>query len=105
MNELPKYDRHGEEVARIREIVTRHALPDFVTRFDIRLGEFDGDPAFWIDIRTTEEPRWNSAELKARADEIVAFESRLQDDLLAEISDRYPFFRIVSDRKAGSANL
>ena len=48
MNHVPRRNRDSDQIARIREVVSRHALPEFVTGFDVRLGEFDGDPAMWM---------------------------------------------------------
>ena len=64
-----KYD---EIVAKAREVISRHPLPDFVTRFEVRLGEFDGDPAMWIEFKTLPEPPGLRPEFERRVDGISA---------------------------------
>lgn len=92
MNQIPKRDRHGEEVARIREIVGRHALPDFVTGFDVRLGEFDGNPAMWITFHTSEAT--SVEEIDQQLSALSGYRQNIQTDLLDSVEDRFPFFRI-----------
>jgi len=38
----------SQNINTAREIVSRHALPAFVTGFDGQLGELGGDRAMWI---------------------------------------------------------
>jgi hypothetical protein len=92
MNQIPKRDKYAEEIARIREIVGRHALPEFVTGFDVRLGEFDGDPAMWITFHTTEAG--SDAELNRQVAEVATLRQKVQTDLLEAFEDRFPYFRI-----------
>ena len=90
-----KYD---EIVDTAREIVSRHKLPDFVTRFEVRLGEFDGDPAMWIVFKTMPEPPGWSPDFERRVDGIGALKKSVQPDLLDAFEDRFPYFRFETDR-------
>ncbi len=94
MNQIPKRDRYAEEVARIREIVARHPLPDFVTGFDVRLGEFDGDPAMWIAFKLAHDVTGPGPELS----ELQRLRQAVQADLFDNFDDRYPYFRFEVDR-------
>ena len=89
-----KYD---EIVAKAREIVGRHALPEFVTRFEVRLGEFDGDPAMWVVFKTLPEPPGWSPDFERRVDSIGALKRSVQPDLLEAFEDRFPYFRFETD--------
>ena len=89
-----KYD---EIVAKVREIVGRRLLPDFVTRFEVRLGEFDGDPAMWIEFKTLPAPPGWSPEFERRVDDIGALKKSVQPDLLEAFEDRFPYFRFETD--------
>ena len=90
-----KYD---EIVAKAREVISRHPLPDFVTRFEVRLGEFDGDPAMWIEFKTLPEPPGLSPEFERRVDGISALKKAVQPDLLEAFEDRFPYYRFETDR-------
>ena len=48
--------RHDRIAERVRAVVERHALPDFITGFEVRFGEFDGDPAMWVVFKRTPGP-------------------------------------------------
>jgi hypothetical protein len=91
-----KYD---EIVAKAREIVSRHPLPDFVTRFEVRLGEFDGDPAMWIVYKTLPEPPGWNPEVERRVPLIGALMEAVQPDLLNAFEDRFPYFRFETDHE------
>ena len=51
MTKFEHRDRQAEELALIDDIVAGHKLPPFVTGYDVRLGEFDGDPALWVEFK------------------------------------------------------
>lgn len=98
MSQIPKLDRYGRTVAHIHEVVERHRLPDFVTGVDVRLGDFDGDPALWVAVRLAHG-------IAAPGPERAALESARKavfDDLLEEIEDRCPYsrFQVRNDRPA-----
>lgn len=95
-----KYD---EIVETAREIVSRHPLPDFVTRFEVRLGEFDGDPAMWIVFKMLPGPPANSPEFERQVDGIGALKKSLQPDLLDAFEDRFPYFRFETDHESKPA--
>lgn len=97
--------RHAQIVEKVREIVGRHALPDFITGYDVRLGEFDGDPAMWIAFKTTASPTTWSAEAERRVAAITDIKRILLPELLAEFDDRYPYFRFESDPGLATAEL
>ena len=92
MNQILKPDRDAEEIARIRAIVARHALPGLVTGFDVQLGEFNGDPAMWVKFHTVEEAPGTEA-FEQQIAQMSALRESVQTDLLADIDNRFPFFR------------
>ena len=89
--------RYDEIVETAREIVNRHPLPDFVMRFEVRLGEFGGDPAMWIVFKTLPGPPTDSPEFERQVDGIGALKKSLQPDLLDAFEDRFPCFRFETD--------
>ncbi len=91
-----KYD---EIIQTAREIVGRHALPDFVTRFEVRLGEFDGDPALWIEFKMLPEPPIGSPAFEQQVNGISAVVAAVMPDLLEAFEDRFPYFRFETDRE------
>ena len=91
-----KYDRIVEKA---REVVGRHALPDFVTRFEVRLGEFDGDPAMWIVFKMLPEPPIGSPAFEQQVNGISAIVAAVMPDLLEAFEDRFPYFRFETDRE------
>ena len=93
MNQIPRRDRYSEEENRIREIVERHALPDFVTGFDVRLGDIEGDPAMWIVFRTDGDLKPNDPELPRWIAEIHALETAIKHDVFTSDEERFPYFR------------
>lgn len=95
MNHVPRSNRHAEEIARIREVVSRHSFPPFVDGFDVELGEFAGDPAMWIVFRTIGEDPAEGDDLQRRVEERIALKATVRDDLLDEIDDRWPYFRFT----------
>jgi len=90
--------KSSEIIETAREIVGRHALPDFVTRFEVRLGEFDGDPAMWIVFKMVPGPEGWNPETERRVDGISALTKAVQPDLLNAFEDRFPYFRFETDR-------
>jgi len=91
--------KHSQIIDTAWEIVGRHALPDFVTRFEVRLGEFDGDPAMWIVFKMLPEPPGWNPEVERRAPLIGALIDTVQPDLLDAFEDRFPYFRFETDRE------
>ncbi len=85
-------------VDKVREIVGRHALPDFITGFDVRLGEFDGDLAMWIAFKMVPGPGKLTPETERRVEHITALQDALMPELLDEFDDRYPYFRFEAER-------
>ena len=91
--------RYDEIVNKAREVVSCHPLPDFVTRFEVRLGEFDGDPAMWIVFKTLLAPPIGTPAFEQRVDGIGAVIAAVQPDLLEAFEDRFPYFRFETDRE------
>ena len=92
-----------EEIDRIRAIVGRHDLPPFVKGYDVEFGEFDGTPAFWIDLIVAPNTERSFDALMSRQDELGRFIDTIQPELFAQIDDRYPFFKFshaAPDRKS-----
>jgi len=90
--------KSSQIVEKVREIVGRHALPDFITGFDVRLGEFDGDPAMWIAFKLVPGPGRRSPETERRVEGITALIEVLEPELLDAFEDRFPYFRFEADR-------
>ncbi len=103
VNQIPKHDRYAEEVARIREVVGLHRMPDFVTGFDVELGEFDGDPAMWILFRTREDGDNSHSHRVERARVLGNMRKAVQSNLLEVFDDRFPYFRFVTEEYSGTA--
>ena len=91
-----KYD---EIVETARRVVERHKLPDFVTRFEVRLGEFDGDPAMWIEFKMLPAPPMGTSAFEQQVDGIRAVIDAVMPDLLEAFEDRFPYFRFETDRE------
>jgi len=90
--------RESQIADKVREIVGRHRLPDFITGLDVRLGDVEGDPAMWVVFRTTPGPTSWSSEAERRVAGITAVKDALLPDLLDAFEDRFPYFRFESDR-------
>ena len=82
-----------DTVAKVREIVARHPLPDFIVNLDVRLGDIDGDPAMWLVFRMTPGPEYQNAELERRVAEMNALEKAVRPELLETFDDRFPYIR------------
>ena len=104
MNAAYPYDPEGEEIGRIRAVVSRHPLPDMVTGFDVRLGEFDGDPAMWIEFKLREDIRGRTGENAGKIAALNALYQEVQDDLFGQFHHRYPYFRFKVDANAAAPN-
>ena len=91
--------KYSQIIDTAREIVERHPLPDFVTGFEVRLGEFDGDPAMWIVYKMLPEPPGWNPEVQRRVPLITALIKAVEPDLLEEFEDRFPYFRFETDRE------
>lgn len=100
MNGIHRHDHEADEIARIREIVGRHPLPQFVTGFDVRLGEFDDEPAMWITFHTTGGRPAAEEARKLRAYVLRDLKDAIHQDLLAEVSHRYPYYRFTDMEQA-----
>ena len=93
MNYVPHRARMADELAMIQEIVSRHSLPEFVSGFEVRLGEFADNPAMWIIFKVKgDEPSSNEA-MAERVKEIASLRTAVFQDLLDEFDDRWPYFR------------
>lgn len=101
MSEVCRGDRKIEEIDRIREVVGRHSFPDFVTGFDVRLGDFDGDPAMWIVFRTAGGYPIDPADIEERVAKLQALKRSIRPDLLTGFGERFPFVRFEPDVPEG----
>ena len=95
-----KQDRIAE---RVRAVVDRHTLPDFITGFDVRFGEFDGDPAMWVVFKRTPGPDRMTPELTRRIKAVNALERALQPGLLDVFEDGAVYFRYETEPSRASA--
>lgn len=82
-----------DAIAEVRGIVDRHPLPDFIRGYDVRLGEFDGDPALWVVFRVVQGPDQLGAEVDRRVAALKTLHDALRPELLAAFEDRFPYFR------------
>ena len=87
-----------DTVAKVREIVARHPLPDFILGLEVRLGDTDGDPAMWLAFQTTPDGGHWSADVERRVAAISALQNALIPELLAAFEDRFPYFRYETAR-------
>ncbi len=90
--------RESPIVAKARDVVSRHELPDFIVGFEVRLGDFDGDPAMWIVLRTAPGPTTWGPELERQVEAIRIVKDAIRPDLLEAFDDRYPYFRVEEKR-------
>ena len=93
MNQISRRIRHEEELARAQGIVVQHSLPDFVTRFEVRFGEFDGDPAMWVVFRTAFKPDPEDKNLQAELQAMRVLRDGVEADLRDAFEDRWPYTR------------
>ena len=96
MNEFRRLDREAGEIARAREVVARHRLPDFINGFDIRLATVEDQPALYIVY--SENPYEGGPEIEEalrRADAFGLINQVILTDLLHEFDDRLPYWSSV----------
>lgn len=65
----------------------------------MRLGEFDSDPAMWIEFKTLPGPPFGKPAFQQQVDGISALIAAVQPDLLEGFEDRFPYFRFETDRE------
>ena len=94
--------KEASVVEKVREIVSRHTLPDFIIGLDVRLGDIDGDPTMWLIFKTTQGPKSWSPEAERRIDGITAVKEALLPELITEFDDWFPYFRFESQRELKS---
>ena len=82
---------------RVRAVVERHPLPDFIIGFEVRFGEFDGDPAMWIAFKRTPGPGRMTPEIDRRVEAMNALEDALLPELLEAFEDGSIYFRYEND--------
>ncbi|GAC1345235.1 MAG: hypothetical protein NVSMB18_24490 [Acetobacteraceae bacterium] len=98
MNELRRHTPEAEAVARARGIVARHARPDFIVDFDVRLGLSDGRPAIFILYKTAgDEDQMPSQEWKRRAVEYRKLDDAVLPELVDALGDCFPFSFLVPE--------
>ncbi len=94
MNTVWRRPKPDEEIAKIQEIVDRHAFPPFLTGYDVRLGEFDGEPALWVEFKLADDITTATPEYKSKLSAIIELQAKIRQDLLDAFDDRYPYFRL-----------
>ena len=85
-------------VAKVREIVGQHKLPDFIVGFDVRPGDIDGDPAIWVVFKTAHGPNEWGAEAERQVTAVRSLQDTLMPELLDAFEDRFPYFRYEAAR-------
>lgn len=103
MNQINHRTQDGEQIARIRDVVSRHPLPEMVTGFDVALGEFDGTPGIWVSFFVRGEEVGGIA-AGGRTQKLFELERAVNRDLLDTFEDHYPFFRFPRDTTLQPAN-
>ncbi len=96
MNEIRRPVREAEEVARAREIVARHPMPDFVTDFDVKLAVVEDQPALYVVY--SEAPYEGGPEIEEvlrRADAYSEINQIILTELLNAFDDRLPYWSTV----------
>ena len=104
MNEIRALGTQADEVVRIRQIVDRHSLPDFVAGYDVELGDFDDEPALWIIFHTTGRMPAAWEERRTRAETLRSLIQAVHPDLLSAVQTRYPYYRFSVPEQASSAS-
>lgn len=87
---------------RVRTVVERHSLPDFIIGYEVRLGEFDGDPAMWIAFKMIPGPGRMTPEIERRVKAMRALENALLPGLLEAFEDGSVYFHYEADRSQAS---
>ncbi len=93
MNEMRKRDREADEAARLRSVVTRQNLPDFVQDFELRFGEAEGEPAVWIVFHTKGDLPSDQAEADRWLGEVATLTNAVREQILDDDGQRFPYFR------------
>ena len=89
--------RHEQIEKRVRAVVEGHPLPDFLIGFEVRFGEFDGDPAMWIAFRRIPGPGRMTPEITRRVKAMNELEDALLPELLEAFEDGSIYFRYEND--------
>ncbi|MDT7949904.1 MAG: hypothetical protein RQ966_00210 [Acetobacteraceae bacterium] len=103
MNDVRPPVRAAQEIARAREIVARHELPDFITGFEIELGEMEGEPALYVVYSAAPfDGAPGQDEILRRAEAYGQIDHVILTELLHAFEDRLPYSKIVrADPSAG----
>ena len=80
------------EIAAVREIVQRHDVPDFVTGFEVVLGEYDDEPIVTVTFNTSGHRPGRVEDRKLRASALSALRHQVHQDLRDHFPQRYPYF-------------
>ena len=95
-------DPQTQEIDRIRTILARHELPEFVSGYDVRLGEFDGTPAFWIQFQIVPHADTSPEGSLQRGDDLVSLTRSLNPDFFREVENRFPFYQFAEVNQTSS---
>ena len=85
--------KDDEIIRKVRGIVDREPLPDFILRYDVVPGDIDGDPAVWIKFTVAPEPRHINAEIRRRIAAMDTLEARVKPEVFQAFDDVMPYFR------------
>ena len=96
MNEIRRPESDAQEISRIRAVVEKVKFPDFVDGFEVRLGEFDNEPAMWIIFHTSGERPATVDERRERVQQLRDLKDVVHRELLAAFADRYPYYRFAN---------
>ena len=95
MNEIRRIDSEAEEIARVRAVMERFPLPDFVVGYTIELGEFDDEPAVWVRFETTHRFPESREQGMAIGKQLSDLSAGARSYLRENFPSRYPYFRFT----------
>lgn len=88
MNHAARHNHPADEIAVITGVVSRHLLPDFISGFEVRLGEFGDDPAAWMVFKLIGADPSSEEDLDKRVKDLAALRNTKSEDLLEAVDDR-----------------
>ena len=95
MNEIRRIESETDEIARMRAMMERFPLPDFVVGYTIELGEFDEEPAVWVRFETTHRFPESREQGMAIGKQLSELSTSARSYLRDNFPSRYPYFRFA----------
>ena len=95
MNQIRREDRNAKLIQDISAVVERHGWPDFIDGFQVKLGEFEGEPAVWVIYQIKSGVPLPRATWEERADRLNELQRAVRLDLLDVDEDRLSIFHFA----------